>query len=253
MELAVHFRSAVALAGRFPALSGVDLDVAAGEVVAVLGANGAGKTSLLRACAGLVTVTSGEAVVLGRDLRADRTLVRRRVGLLGHDPALYDELTAAENVRFAVRAAGLRTDTVDAALDRLGLVGRLRTTPVMRLSAGQRRRAALAVLVARRPDLWLLDEPHAGMDADARSLVGTLVDEVATSGAAVILSSHEQELAVPLADRVVSMAGGRVDGERAGGRGAGVRGAGGRGAGVRGAGVTERVLVALGEDDVDVA
>ncbi len=238
MELAVHLRSAVALAGRFPALSGVDLDVAAGEVVAVLGANGAGKTSLLRACAGLVPVTSGEAVVLGCDLRAGRTEVRRRVGLLGHDPALYDELTAVENVRFAVRAAGLRADGVDRALDRLGLGGRLRTTPAMRMSAGQRRRTALAALVARRPELWLLDEPHAGLDAEARALVGSLVAEVAAAGATVVLTSHEPELAVPLADRAAVMAGGRVAEVRRGGRGAPG---------------PAPVLVALGEDDADVA
>ena len=210
MASAVHLRSAVALAGRFPVLAGVDLDVAPGEVVAVLGPNGAGKTSLLRACAGLVPVTSGEAVVLGCDLREDRTGVRRRVGLLGHDAALYDELTAAENVRFAVRAAGLGTDGVDPALERVGLVGRLRRTPAARLSAGQRRRAALAVLIARAPELWLLDEPHAALDAGVRSLVAELVAGAASSGAAVVLSSHEPALALPLADRVVVMAGGRV-------------------------------------------
>ncbi len=210
MASAVHLRSAVALAGRFPALSGVDLSVAPGEVVAVLGPNGAGKTSLLRACAGLLPVTSGEAVVLGCDLRADRAAVRRRVGLLGHDASLYDELTAGENVRFAVRAAGMPATRVDAALDRLGLVGRLRRTPAGRLSAGQRRRAALAVLVARSPELWLLDEPHAGLDASARSLLDGLVMEAAEAGAAVLLSSHEPNLTVPLADHVVSMAGGRV-------------------------------------------
>ena len=213
MASAVHLRSAVALAGRFPALSGVDLTVAPGEVVAVLGPNGAGKTSLLRACAGLLPVTSGEAVVLGCDLRADRTAVRRRVGLLGHDASLYEELTAAENVRFAVRAAGMPVARVDPALERLGLVGRLRRTPAGRLSAGQRRRAALAVLVARAPDLWLLDEPHAGLDASARTLLDGLVREAAGAGAAVLLSSHEPALALPLADRVVSMAGGRVAGE----------------------------------------
>lgn len=218
MDLAVHLRSAVALTGRFPALSGVDLDVAPGEVVAVLGPNGAGKTSLLRACAGLVPVTSGEAEVLGCDLRRDRADVRRRVGLLGHDPALYDELTAAENVRFAVRAAGLPAAAAEPALERLGLVGRLRRTPAMRLSAGQRRRCALAVLVARSPELWLLDEPHAGLDAGARALVASLVAEAVAAGAAVVLTSHEPELAVPLAGRVVAMSGGRVADERPGGR-----------------------------------
>ena len=175
MAPVVQFRAAVALAGRFPALAGVDLSVETGEVVLVLGANGAGKTSLLRACAGLLPVTSGEARVLGVDLTADHTAVRRHVGLLGHAAPLYDELSAAENVRFAVRALGLPTATGEAALDRLGLVGRLRTTPAGRLSAGQRRRVALAALVARRPALWLLDEPHAGLDAPARALLGDLI------------------------------------------------------------------------------
>jgi len=218
MAPAVHFRAAVALAGRFPALSGVDLSVAPGEVVVVLGPNGAGKTSLLRTCAGLMAVTSGEAVVLGCDLVEDRTAVRTRVGLLGHAAPLYDELTAAENLRFATRAAGLPAPRGEAALDRLGVVGRLRRTAVGRLSAGQRRRVALASLVARAPELWLLDEPHAGLDAGARQLVAELVAEAAAGGAAVLLSSHEPDLAVPLADRVAVLAGGRVADERRGGR-----------------------------------
>jgi heme ABC exporter ATP-binding subunit CcmA len=218
MAPVVQFRAAVALAGRFPALAGVDLSLHTGEVVLVVGANCAGKTSLLRACAGLLPVTSGEAWILGVDLTADHTAVRRHVGLLGHAAPLYDELSAAENVRFAVKALGLPTGDADAALERLGLVGRLRTTPAGRLSAGQRRRVALAALLARRPALWLLDEPHAGLDAPSRQLLGHLIAEAAADGAAVLLSSHEPQLSVPLADRVVSMAGGRVTGDEPGGR-----------------------------------
>ncbi len=218
MPMAVHFRAAVALAGRFPALSGVDLAIEPGEVVVVVGANGAGKTSLLRACAGLLPVTSGEAVVLGCDLRTDPASVRTRVGLLGHAAPLYDELTAAENVRFAVRAAGLPGRIAGPALERLGLVGRLAKTPTGRLSAGQRRRVALASLVARNPELWLLDEPHASLDAGARQLISELVAEAAGRGAAVLLSTHEPDVAVPSADRVVNLSGGRVVGERRGGR-----------------------------------
>jgi heme ABC exporter ATP-binding subunit CcmA len=220
MAPVVQFRAAVALAGRFPALAGVDLSVQSGEVVLVVGANGAGKTSLLRACAGLLPVTSGEAWVLGVDLTDDHTAVRRHVGLLGHAAPLYDELSAAENVRFAVRALGLPVATGEEALKRLGLVGRLRTTPVGRLSAGQRRRVALAALVARRPALWLLDEPHAGLDASSRTLLADLIAEALADGAAVLLSSHEPELSVPLSDRVVVMSGGRITGEETGGRGA---------------------------------
>lgn len=82
MEPAVHLRSTVSLLGRFPALAGVDLDVARGEIVLCKGPNGAGKTTLLRTCAGLVPVASGEAVVLGHDLTKDRITIRPRVGLL---------------------------------------------------------------------------------------------------------------------------------------------------------------------------
>jgi heme ABC exporter ATP-binding subunit CcmA len=218
MAPVVSLRAAVALAGRFPALAGVDLTLEQGEVVVVVGPNGAGKTSLLRACAGLLPVTSGEATVLGVDLTDDHTAVRRYVGLLGHAAPLYDELSAAENVRFAVKALGLPTTGADDALTRLGLTGRLRTTPAGRLSAGQRRRVALAALVARRPALWLLDEPHAGLDAHTRDLLGQLVAEAVRDGATVLLSSHEPALSVPLADRVVTMAGGRITGEEKGGR-----------------------------------
>ena len=144
MAVAIRFRSAVALLGRFPALAGVDLDVAEGEVVLVQGPNGAGKTSLLRACAGLLAVVGGEANVLGHDLRRDRRSVRRAIGLLGHSTFLYDDLTVADNVRFAVRAAAGDPGRIAASLERLGLDGRLRDVAVGRLSAGQRRRAALA-------------------------------------------------------------------------------------------------------------
>lgn len=228
MPLAVRFHAAVALAGRFPALSGVDLMVEPGEVVLLVGPNGAGKTSVLRACAGLLEVTSGTAEVLGIDVAADRLAVRRRVGLLGHSAPLYDELGAADNVRFAVRAAGLPGACAEPALERLGLVGRLRRTPVGRLSAGQRRRVALAVLVARDPELWLLDEPHAGLDSAARDLLADLVRSAADTGAAVILTSHEQALALPMADRVLTMVGGRVVAEGAGERGGVAAGTGTR-------------------------
>src|SRR3954466_11537825 len=151
MADAIRFRSAVALLGRFPALAGVDLDVAEGEVVLVQGPNGAPKMSLLGASAGLLVWVGGEANVFGHDLRRDRRSVRRAIGLLGHSTFLYDDLTVADNVRFAVRAGGGSVDRVGPALTQLGLDGRLRDTDVGRLSAGQRRRVAVAALVARAP------------------------------------------------------------------------------------------------------
>ncbi len=155
-------------------------------------------------------MTSGQAVVLGCDLRRRRGAVRRRGGRLGHAGVHNHQHTPQENQRVAVRAAGGDRSRVAPALDRLELGGRVGRTPVGRLSAGQRRRAALAVLVARDPELWLLDEPHAALDAGGRALVGSLVVEAARAGATVLIASHEPEATLPLADRVVTVAGGRV-------------------------------------------
>jgi heme ABC exporter ATP-binding subunit CcmA len=210
MELVVHLRGAVSLLGRFPALAGVDLDVAPGEIVLVQGPNGAGKSTLLRTCAGLLPVVSGTAVVLGHDLVADHRSIRRRVGLLGHASGLYDDLTVADNVQFWGRAAGARPADAEAAIARTGLAGRLRDVQVARLSAGQRRRTALAVLLARRPELWLLDEPHAGLDVDGRELVDDLVTAAAAAGATVLLASHDLDRATALAHRSVTISGGTI-------------------------------------------
>ncbi len=212
MTLAVRLRSAVALAGSYPVLAGVDLDVASGEVVLLRGANGAGKTSVLRVCAGLIPLAGGAGTVLGVDLYGDVRPLRRRIGLLGHTTALYDDLTVEDNVTFAVRAAGGRRAQVAPALERLGMAGRLRTLAVGRLSAGQRRRTALAALVARDPELWLLDEPHAGLDAEYRDLLDAIVRDAVGRGATVVFASHEAERALGLADRAVTVAGGAVAG-----------------------------------------
>jgi heme ABC exporter ATP-binding subunit CcmA len=214
MEPVIHLRSAVCLLGRFPALAGVDLDVEPGEIVLLQGPNGAGKTTLLRACAGLVPVVAGEARVLGHDLRDRRgaRAVRPRVGLLGHATHLYEDLTVADNVRFWSRAAGGEPADGVAALRALGLDGRLRDVPVARLSAGQRRRASLAVLLARRPELWLLDEPHAGLDQASRDRLDGLVRSAVEQGATVVLASHEHERAEELAGRIVPVVGGQAGG-----------------------------------------
>lgn len=210
----VHLRAVVALLGRFPALAGVDLDVAEGEAVLLQGPNGAGKTSLLRVCAGLVPVESGTATVLGHDLTSDRRGVRRDVGMLAHATFLYDDLSVVENVRFWARAAGGTVAEADAAIERLEIDPRLADVAVARLSAGQRRRTSLAVLVARRPRLWLLDEPHAGLDQAGRDIVDTLVRDAVAAGATVLVSSHELERSRTIASRAVTIAGGVVVDDR---------------------------------------
>jgi ABC-type multidrug transport system ATPase subunit len=154
----------------------------------------------------------GEARVLGHSLPAEARAVRRRVGLLGHATALFEELTAADNVGFWGRACRATKDDIEAALGLVGLDGRLRDVTVSRLSAGQRRRTALACLLARRPELWLLDEPHAGLDNDARDLLDGLVRQAVAQGATVVLSSHELDRAQALAHREVALAGGITTG-----------------------------------------
>jgi heme ABC exporter ATP-binding subunit CcmA len=212
MEPVVHFRAAVSLLGRFPALAGVDLDVQRGSIALVHGPNGAGKTTLLRTCAGLIPVVDGEATVLGHDLRdaADRRAVRRRVGLLGHATFLYDDLTVTDNVRFWARACGATAEEAAGAMAALGVDGRLADVIVAKLSAGQRRRTSIAAMVARRPELWLLDEPHAGLDNAARDVVDGLVRAAAAAGATVVIASHEIERAGALATDVVHLVGGTV-------------------------------------------
>ena len=141
--------------------------------------------------------------------------------MISHASHLYDDLTVRENVRFAVRAAGGDAARIDPALERWGLVGRLAKTQAGRLSAGQRRRVALAGLTARWPELWLLDEPHAGLDASARTLLDDAVTEAAASGVTVLIASHEPGPVEQLAGRAVTVTGGRVTGERVlGGRAA---------------------------------
>lgn len=208
----VSMRGVVSLIGRFPALAGADLTIRAGEVVLLTGPNGAGKSTVLRVLAGLAPVTRGKAEVLGLDAsdRSQRREIRRRVGLLAHTNALYSELTVEENLRFWTRANGSDPAGVAPAMDRLGLSGRLAGVAVSGLSAGQRRRTAMAVLICRRPSLWLLDEPHAGLDSDGRDLVDELVHQAVDSGATAVIASHELERNASLATRTVTVSGGQI-------------------------------------------
>lgn len=206
----INFVDAVAVYNGYPALAGVTFRVQRNEIVLLQGPNGAGKSTLLRACAGLMPVIRGTANVLGYDLTIDRESVRERVGLLGHQNGLFGELTIAENVSFWSTVVGATTEERNAAMERMAIDGKLAGQRVAELSAGQKRRCALACLVVRRAELWLLDEPHAGLDAKGRDEIDRIVKEAAASGATIVVASHEIERAQQLATRTISLVAGQV-------------------------------------------
>lgn len=208
----VQLDGAVCLLGGFPALAGLDLTVGSGEIVGLRGPNGAGKSTLLRLCAGLLPLTRGYGRVVGHDVgtKVGRQGARRVVGLLGHATSLYNDLTVEQNVRFWARANRVDNTDMLAAMDHLGISGRLASVPVAGLSAGQRRRTALAILIARRPRLWLLDEPHAGLDIAGRDLLDQLVIDAAEAGATIMVATHDAGRIDDILGRTITVHGGVV-------------------------------------------
>ena len=198
------------MASDFPLLSGVDLELQPSSLTVLVGANGAGKTSLLRLLAGLVGLSAVEGWVLGLDLASvDRRQIRRRVGWLGHEGSFYDDLSVAENLTFAAKALGRPTDELTTVLDRVDLTAR-RDIAAKQLSAGQRRRLGLAWLLLRRPELWLLDEPYASLDDEGRTFFDELLGDVVERGATVLVSAHDPLRSARLRPRTLVMAGGRI-------------------------------------------
>jgi len=208
MDTVIELSGVVAVLGQFPALAGVDLTVQRGEIVLLQGPNGAGKTSLLRVCAGLMPIERGTGHVLGIDLATNREAIRSRVGLLGHANGLYLDLTVMQNLQFWASTVAATASEVSAAMATMRIDGRLAAVKASQLSAGQRRRCALASLIVRRAEIWLLDEPHAGLDTAGRDELDALLRSAVASGATVVLASHERDRALGLATRTVSIDGG---------------------------------------------
>jgi heme ABC exporter ATP-binding subunit CcmA len=207
--MGVDLSDAVVLYGNYPALAGATLVVEPGEIVLLQGPNGAGKSTVLRLCAGLVPLSRGRAVVLGHDVAVDRQAIRHRVGLLAHANGLFLDLTARENLDFWGSMVGASSAECDEAMTRMGL-GALGARRVSTMSAGQRRRVALAGLVVRRADLWLLDEPHTSLDERGRDELDAVLREAAALGATIVLASHEVDRARRLSSRAVTVTGGRI-------------------------------------------
>jgi heme exporter protein A len=192
--------------GERAALSDVSLSLEQGQTLVVFGANGAGKTTLLRVLAGLLRPHAGAVRVLDHRLPAERWALRGRVGLLGHEPLLYRELTAAENLRYQASLHGVAPERATELLERLRL-GARDQEPLRNLSRGSVQRVAVARCVLHEPSLLLLDEPYANLDPAAIALVEPLIGRA--SSRTRVLCSHDPERGLTEADIVLGLREGR--------------------------------------------
>ncbi|GAA2655583.1 ABC transporter ATP-binding protein [Streptomyces aculeolatus] len=194
--------------GDFEAVRGVDFAVRRGELFALLGTNGAGKTSTVELLEGLAEPSGGEVRVLGRDPYRERGRVRPYTGVMLQEGGMPSQLTAAETVRMWAGCTA-RPRPVAEALELVGLSDR-RDVRVSQLSGGERRRLDLALALLGRPEVLFLDEPTTGLDAEGRHATWELVRELRAGGTTVLLTTHYLEEAQELADRLAIMAGGRI-------------------------------------------
>jgi heme ABC exporter ATP-binding subunit CcmA len=192
--------------GERTALRDVSLSLPAGRTLVVFGPNGAGKTTLLRVLATLLRPHAGAVRVLGCALPEEAWRVRGRIGLLGHEPLLYRELTPRENLRYHARLHNLAEDCVREALLAVGLADRSEE-PLRTLSRGMVQRVAVARATLHDPELLLLDEPYANLDPAAIDLVEPLIG--ARSGRTRVLCSHDPARGLAEADLTLGLRAGR--------------------------------------------
>ncbi|MGA2470450.1 MAG: ATP-binding cassette domain-containing protein [Solirubrobacteraceae bacterium] len=204
---ALSLRAVTRRYGERTALAELTLSVPAGQTLAVLGPNGAGKTTLLRLLATLLAPHGGELVVLGHPLPAEAWAVRGKLGLLGHEPMLYRELTARENLRLHAKLHGVRAERI-AELLALVALERRADEPLRTLSRGLVQRVAICRTLLHDPELLLLDEPRANLDPAACEIVEPLIGRA--SGKTRVIVSHDPAGALLEADLVLGLVRGRA-------------------------------------------
>lgn len=199
--------------GLFSVLRGVDLVVGEGEFLTLVGPNGAGKTTFLRILATLSRPTGGQVRIGGWSLPGQATAARRVLGFVSHQPLLYGDLSAEENLRFFARMYGLSKDARDARIaEVLRAVGlRRRAGDLVRtFSRGMQQRLAIARAILHAPPILLLDEPYTGLDQDAAAMLDEILREVATRGRTVLMTTHNLARSLALADRVAILSNGGI-------------------------------------------
>ncbi len=199
--------------GLRPVLRGVDLAATPGEFVALYGPNGAGKTTLLRIIASLSRPTTGEVRVAGYALPRQAAQVRAVLGVVSHQPLLYGDLSAEENLRFYARLYNLPPEACEARVAEVGTAVGLakRMGDLVRtFSRGMQQRLAIARAILHDPPVLLLDEPHTGLDQDAAATLDRVLREVATRGRTILMTTHDIARGLALADRAAILSRGRI-------------------------------------------
>ena len=194
--------------GDLVAVNDVSFCAEAGEVNAVLGPNGAGKTSTIEVCEGYRHATAGSVRVLGLDPANQQRQLGARIGVMLQDGGVYPSARVLDTVRHYCALYDKGLDPVEL-VEQVGLTTRSKS-PWRRLSGGERQRLSLALALASRPEVAFLDEPTSGVDVNGRDTIRRIVRELAASGCAVVLATHELDEAERLADRVVIFDGGQV-------------------------------------------
>ena len=207
----IEVRKLVKTFGLKPVLRGMDFSVESGEFVAILGPNGAGKTTFLRILATLSRPTMGEVMIAGWRLPSQATEVRHLIGVVSHQPLLYGDLTAEENLRFYSRMYGVSEieARIDEVLNIVGLNVR-RLDLVRKFSRGMQQRLTIARAILHAPQLLLFDEPHTGLDQEAAGMLDKVLRDVAGRGHTVVMTSHDLPRAVDLATRVDILSKGKI-------------------------------------------
>ena len=197
--------------GRAAVLRGLDLQVGWGETLAILGPNGSGKTTLIKALATLTRPDGGSVRVAGYDVPRHGKQARAAMGVVTHDPMLYEQLTGLENLKLFGRMFNL--DAVEEratnAADRLGMASRL-SQRVGTMSHGMRKRLSIARALLHDPPILLMDEPESGLDQEALGILELIVADCASSGRTVIMTTHNLERGAALTRRVAILSRGRI-------------------------------------------
>ncbi|MBX5461808.1 MAG: heme ABC exporter ATP-binding protein CcmA [Steroidobacteraceae bacterium] len=182
-------------------LRGVHLELRGGEFLQLTGSNGAGKTTLLRTLCGLICPEEGRVLWANEDIRRDLRAYHAQLAYVGHEPPLKADLTARENLRYWVGVRRrITAQEIDRALDEVAADQDWRDRPARTLSAGQKRRIALAGLTLMAAPLWLLDEPTTNLDTAGQELIARMIDAHVTRGGLAIAAVHHE---LPLPNRPV--------------------------------------------------